>query len=68
MHATLFVNNKWRTVKCKSLPDIDCAVIVTIERNYKRIYDAQTGQPLSGEFHKDYLQYEIEGIKSLINS
>ncbi len=68
MNATLFVNNKWGTVKCKTLPDIDCAVIVTIERNYKRIYDTKTGMPLSGEFHKDYLQYEIDGIKSVINN
>lgn len=66
MKATLFINGKWATVKCRTLPDIDCAVIVTIERNYRRIYDAKTGQPLSGEFHKDYLNEEIECIKTLI--
>jgi hypothetical protein len=68
MKATLLVNGKWATVKCRTLPDIDCAVIVTIERNYRRIYDAKTGQPLSGEFHKDYLNEEIECIKTIINS
>lgn len=68
MKATLLINGKWATVKCRTLPDIDCAVIVTIERNYRRIYDAKTGQPLSGEFHKEYLNEEIECIKTIINS
>ena len=66
MQATLLIDGKWATVKCRPLPDIDCSVIVTIERNYRRIYDTTTGQPLSGEFHKEYLQYEIECIKTLI--
>ena len=66
MQATLFIDGKWATVKCRPLPDIECAVIVTIERNYRRIYDTKTGQPLSGEFHKEYLQYEIECIKTII--
>ena len=68
MRASLLINDKWHTVRCKSLPEIDCAVMVTIERNYRRIYDTKTGLPLSGEFHKEYLQYEIECIKSLIET
>lgn len=62
MQASLLINDKWRTVRCKEL--FGSLVIVTIERNYRRIYDAKTGHPISGEFHKDYLKDEINQIRT----
>lgn len=62
MQASLLINDKWRTLRCKEL--YGSLVIVTIERNYRRIYDAKTGQPISGEFHKEYLQDEINQIRT----